>query len=295
MGKNPRALATRQWGQRNSTESDMFGRTWYRAACGVQCVAGSWALQSAASCENAPPPSHVPESELFKPSVPYPYWDSNWDKQNDLKQHFKGRGVSKHIILVRHGQYDETDKEDEKRVLTELGKVQANRTGLRLADMLKAHPGSTLHVSSMTRAKETADIIARHLPAAVRTEPDPLLCEGSPAHTIPTKKYNPRRNKDSERIESAFQKYFHRVVDSPTEEPSHEYEVIVCHGNVIRYLTCRALQLPPEAWLRMCTFNCSLTYLVIRPSGSVSVRALGDIGHLKQEEITFSQHEGFDW
>ena len=33
------------------------------------------------------------------------------------------------------------------------------------------------------------------------------------------------------------------------------------------------LQLPPEAWLRLSTFNCSLTILTIRPSGSVRCTA----------------------
>ena len=42
------------------------------------------------------------------------------------------------------------------------------------------------------------------------------------------------------------------------------YDIVVCHGNVIRFMALRALQLPPEAWLRLCTFNCSLTYLVVR-------------------------------
>ena len=40
-----------------------------------------------------------------------------------------------------------------------------------------------LHVSNLSRAKETADIIAAHLPLAVaRTQPDPLLNEGRPSH-----------------------------------------------------------------------------------------------------------------
>ena len=69
----------------------------------------------------------------------------------------------------------------------------------------------------------------------------------------------------------------------------------MCHGNVIRYMTLRALQLPPEAWLRLCTFNCSLTYLVVRPTGSVSLRALGDVGHLDPPLVTFSMHHGIEW
>ena len=39
-------------------------------------------------------------------------------------------------------------------------------------------------------------------------------------------------------------------------EKQHEYEVIVCHMNVIRYFVSRALQLPPETWLRMRGDNC---------------------------------------
>jgi serine/threonine-protein phosphatase PGAM5 len=91
------------------------------------------------------------------------------------------------------------------------------------------------------------------------------------------------------RIEAAFENYFHRA-DEPVEvvsdstssggngeeeddtmamHPQHEFEIIVCHGNVIRYFFCRALQLPPEAWLRFSPFNCSLTYLTIQPTGTV--------------------------
>jgi len=60
-------------------------------------------------------------------------------------------------------------------------------------------------------------------------------------------------------------------------------------------MALRALQLPPEAWLRLCTFNCSLTYLVVRPTGGVSLRTLGDVGHLPMGLTTFSGHHGFEW
>ena len=88
--------------------------------------------------------------------------------------------------------------------------------------------------------------------------------------------------RDSPRIERAFLTHFHRSdplppattpPPAPTEKtaavseglwawdagvsepvpgggagPSkHEYEVVVAHGNVIRYMVCRALQLPPSA------------------------------------------------
>lgn len=96
-----------------------------------------------------------------------------------------------------------------------------------------------------------------------------------------------------DRIESAFQKYIHRANDDDDCERRHEFEVIVCHGNVIRYFLCRALQLPPEAWLRMSTFNCSITYLVVAPNGYCSARMMGDVGHLSYDETTFSGFHGF--
>ena len=118
--------------------------------------------------------------------------------------------------------------------------------------------------------------------------------------------------------ERAFENYFHRAdpppqqkindeeliasttttttIDSNKEQiQQHEFEIIVGHANIIRYFFCRALQLPPEAWLRLCIFNCSLTYLTIRPTGTVSARMLGDIGHLGYENSTFSMHHGFNW
>ncbi len=151
-----------------------------------------------------------------------------------------------------------------------------------------------------------------------------------PCHHIPGGKVRPSvveiTDQQHPRIERAFLKYFYRadMPDIPTlpddEEngrddnrapkqsmtendisqkiewdPQHEFEIIVCHANVIRYFFCRALQLPPEAWLRLCTFNCSLTYFTIRPTGTVSCRMLGDIGHLPYELNTFSGHTGFNW
>ena len=171
----------------------------------------------------------------------------------------------------------------------------------------------TIRVSNMARAKETAEIIGRSLPESVwRAEPDADLNEGRPCHYIPGTKASARTVKKTdeghERIEKAFRAYFYRSdppsmmneekksEDGTTERkeesepleddkghdstelkphPQHEFEIIVCHANVIRYFLCRALQIPPEAWLRLCTFNCSLTYLTVRPTGTVSCRMLG--------------------
>lgn len=253
----------------------------------------------------------------------YPAWDDNWDGHESSSNPLEN-GITRHIILIRHGQYDETHDEenDAKRVLTPLGRRQARLTGKRIAEMIHGYGTlyrpcrvATLTSSNMTRAKETADIISRFLPKTVeRAEPDPLLNEGIPAQVIPTR---PELdiltdwNKNGKRIEQAFQKYIVRntkeveVLDAPESnqhstsndvpviDQQHEFQIIVCHGNVIRYFFCRALQLPPEAWLRLSTYNCSLTYLMIRPNGRVSCRMMGDIGHLGYSKSSFSMHHGF--
>ena len=70
--------------------------------------------------------------------------------------------------------------------MTELGRKQADLTGQRLAIMQKGIDEKfgpcnikAIRVSNMTRAKETASIIAKHLPLPQNIEiPDPLLNEG---------------------------------------------------------------------------------------------------------------------
>lgn len=284
-----------------------------------------------------------PRRQLWRPRLEYPLWDYDWDGRRpiatedkkadvDAQRVLRKNGITRHIILIRHGQYDESHKEDEKRLLTKLGRDQADSTGKRIAELIKGVDKEfgpcnvkVLRVSDLARAKETADIIAKHLPDVERADPDPLLNEGRPCHTIPGGKARQsvieRTDEQHTRIESAFRKYFFRAVEeaSPNEvednsesafseqtetdssgdecltDPKHEFEIIVCHANVIRYFFCRALQLQPEAWLRLCTFNCSLNYFTIRPTGTVSCRMLGDIGHLPYELQTFSGHHGFNW
>eukprot|EP00934_Nitzschia_sp_Nitz4_P005825 Nitzschia sp. Nitz4//scaffold121_size67750//30500//34949//NITZ4_006067-RA/size67750-processed-gene-0.8-mRNA-1//1//CDS//3329534348//5815//frame0 len=206
-----------------------------------------------------------PRRQLWHPKVEYPLWDPNWDGQHppstgnedtdrQRMRNLRKDGVTRHIILIRHGQYDESEKEDSKRILTELGRKQADFTGKRLRHMISEVSSEfgpcnvkVVRVSDMARAKETADIIASHLPGVARAEPDPDLNEGRPCHNIPGGRASDstiqKTDEQHARIEGAFQKYFHRAPppdydDEEDEEPSehskHEFEIIVCHANVIR-------------------------------------------------------------
>ena len=77
---------------------------------------------------------------------------------------------------------------------------------------------------------------------------------------------------EGSRIEAAFRKYIHRADPKQNHD---SVDVLVCHGNVIRYFVCRALQFAPEAWLRFAVHNGSITVMQVNKKGDVIVTALG--------------------
>ncbi|GBM09354.1 Serine/threonine-protein phosphatase PGAM5, mitochondrial [Araneus ventricosus] len=142
----------------------------------------------------------------------------------------------RHIFLIRHGQYDTAAKNDSDRLLTALGKKQAELVGQRLKD-LKFNYTKMIR-STMTRARETSDIIHKFFPD-LPVENCDLLREGFPVQPEPPGKSwsvpDERYLKDGSRIEAAFRKHFHRADANQTAD---SYEIIVCHANVIRYFIC---------------------------------------------------------
>ena len=193
---------------------------------------------------------------------------------------------SRTLYLVRHGQYGnvESSSDDAQHTLTPLGREQAAQTGRRLAALLRGTQVAAITHSTMTRAAETAALVAEALPG-VPLRPCGLLREGAPARPEPDT-WRPREADvwaDGARIEAAFRAHFRRA--EPGEAPA---EVIVCHGNVIRFCALRALQLPPEAWLRLGLANGSITKVVLRADGGVSLHCLGDAGHFEPQLITFN-------
>jgi len=186
--------------------------------------------------------------------------------------------------LIRHGQYNIEGASDEHRYLTKLGRTQAEWTGNRLKAL--GLPYTLLIKSTMTRAQETGSIIHTVLPT-VPVKDCHLLREGAPVPPEPPighwKPEGYQFYQDGARIEAAFREYFHRA-EAAQEKDS--YTILVCHANVIRYFVCRALQFPPEAWLRLSLNHASITWLSITPSGRVILRALGDSGHMPVDMVT---------
>uniref|UniRef100_A0AAY5KZW0 Serine/threonine-protein phosphatase PGAM5, mitochondrial n=1 Tax=Esox lucius TaxID=8010 RepID=A0AAY5KZW0_ESOLU len=227
-------------------------------------------------------------------------WDFNWDKRDPSTLQTNGKKentsedpsteqengkpkATRHILLIRHSQYNLSGNGDHERVLTHLGREQAELTGQRLAALGLKY--DILIHSTMARATETAKIISKYIPGVELVSCD-LLREGAPIEPVPPVthwKPDAVYHEDGARIEAAFRRYIHRA-DPKQKEDS--YEIIVCHANVIRYFVCRALQFPPEGWLRMGLNNGSITWLTVRPSGRVALRTLGDSGFMPPDKLT---------
>jgi len=217
---------------------------------------------------------------------PFQKWDDNWDRRKPTDSSSDDTPTaSRNIILIRHGQYNLAGATDIEKYLTPLGVKQATLTGQRLAEL--SLPYTHIVRSRMTRAVETADLIHKFLPEVPLLPMDSLLNEGGPIAPEPRSSWHPEYHYevDGARIEAAFRNYFHRA-DPKQKEDS--YEIVVCHSNVIRYFLMRALQLPPEAWLRLSLRHASTSWLVIRPNGRVHCREIGESGHLPPEMLTTS-------
>jgi serine/threonine-protein phosphatase PGAM5 len=187
------------------------------------------------------------------------------------------------LYLVRHGLYDESDPRDEAvgRGLIEAGRTQAQLTGARLAAL--GVPFDTLWTSPLTRARETAAIIAQSL-SGPAPQLAPELAECTPttwredvAATLAAGEAEACRAQ----LEQAFARFF---VPSPAGD---RHELLICHGNVIRWLWCRALGVEPAAWLGMAIANCSLTVIQVKPDGACKLYVFGDAAHLPPELQTY--------
>ena len=58
------------------------------------------------------------------------------------------------------------------------------------------------------------------------------------------------------------------------------HDLVVCHGNVIRWFVTRALAVDPHAWLGMSIANCSLTVITVQADGAMKVLSFSDAGHI---------------
>jgi serine/threonine-protein phosphatase PGAM5 len=193
------------------------------------------------------------------------------------------RGRPKRVLyLVRHGQFD-TDAESPDGLgggLTALGRKQARLTAKRLSEL----PVSVIYHSDLRRAAETAALLHEALPRAQRRA-TPWLRECIPAVPQAFKQKFSRLPaaqlaRDQRQAERAFRQFFR------FSRSGARHELLVCHGNLIRYFVCRVLRVPPAAWGYMDLRQCSVTEVVLQRGWS-RVTMFGDVGHLPKALWTY--------
>lgn len=180
------------------------------------------------------------------------------------------------LYLIRHGAYDPNDTTDPEDGpwLVPLGVAQARLVAARLRAMPVTM--TSLHSSTMPRARQTALVIGREFPDLELQQSD-LLRECTP----PTRRQDVMDRVGAERarecrdgLDQAFSEYF-----KPSRD-ADRHDIIVCHGNVIRYFTTRVLGVDPEAWLGMSIGNCSLTIVRVTANGTMMLMSYNDMGHM---------------
>lgn len=187
------------------------------------------------------------------------------------------------LFLVRHGMYDRDDKADDRTAnpLNALGHQQAKLLGARLA--ASKLPFRTLAASDFTRARETAEDVGAALGLTPAIEPILHECTPTPEHPEYAAHYSAEHIAQCVvQLESAWKKYF-----APTPE-ADTWDLLVCHGNVIRWLVAKATGNDVRKWYAADIGNASLTAIAVRPDGSVRLVLYSDVGHLPPELQTWA-------
>ena len=190
----------------------------------------------------------------------------------------------RNLYLVRHGEYvhDDTCDEYVGCELDSLGREQAALVAARL----KAMPVTftSLQCSPMTRARQTAAIIARSFPGL-----DPARHDDIHECTPPTRRQDVMaglKPGEADECEAQLEAAAARLL-VPATGDRDEHDIVVCHGNVIRWLVCRVLDVDPAAWLGMSIANCSVTIVQVRADGSCKLVSFADSGHIPWERTTY--------
>jgi serine/threonine-protein phosphatase PGAM5 len=87
-------------------------------------------------------------------------------------------------------------------------------------------------------------------------------------------------------IEQSFKEYF-----IPSPDSRDRNDVMVCHGNVIRYFVTKVLNVDTMSWLQMSITNCSLTIIRVLPDGTMKLDTFSDYGHIPENMRTFTGGE----
>jgi len=189
----------------------------------------------------------------------------------------------RYVYLIRHAMYDSVDSLDERTAngLNALGREQAAMIAARLA----ALPVRVKRFvsSDYLRAVETAAVIGTAVGRVA--EQDSLLAECTAPSSRPglDQTHDPAELASCQaKMEVAWAKYF---IASPKADT---HDLLVCHGNVIRWFVNRALGNDVRHWTSLDIGNASLTIVSVRPDGSTRLILFSDVGHIPVAKQTWA-------
>jgi broad specificity phosphatase PhoE len=184
------------------------------------------------------------------------------------------------IYLLRHGYHDLESAHKLGGGLTSTGVEQAQLTAQRFSPL----PISAIYCSTLRRAVETAEIVAQEFPdVPLRRSQDLGECVPCvpPAYAEHFADLSPQDLAWGRRqAEKAFARYFRRT------RGEDRHEIIVTHGNLIRYFVCRVLQVSPKAWGNMDLCNCGISQVLIQSDGRMILVSHNDFSHLPGHLVT---------
>ena len=169
------------------------------------------------------------------------------------------------LYLVRHGQLDMRafEKDQIRAGLTAKGREQVHWTARYLASL----DVSAIYSSTLGRALESAEIISKRFPD-IEVHRSNLLCELpnlASANFVEGKI----------RADKAFTRHVR------LNKRRQRIDILVSHGNLIRYFACRALHIPAESWTLLGSCHCGITQMRIA-EGTIQLVGYNQVTHLPE-------------
>ncbi len=185
------------------------------------------------------------------------------------------------LYLVRHGAYVPDPKADPQLGpgLTALGVAQARLIAARLSSSGTTFDSMTS--STLQRAKDTATVMHETL-SSVPVSQSALLRECTPPlYEAVSADEAAQRAACAKQLDQVFAEFFSAAKNA------RRNDILVAHGNVIRYLVMKTLKVDPRAWLGMSVPHASLTVIQVQPDGAARVLAVGDSGHIPSPLVSW--------
>ncbi|MFW5691045.1 MAG: histidine phosphatase family protein [Chloroflexota bacterium] len=184
------------------------------------------------------------------------------------------------ITMIRHGQYHTARQDDGELTLVGIEQIKLAARALRMDHF------DTIYYSPMRRAEQSAQVIARSFPN-VTIKADDLLRECVPS--VPPRleaifqmhrRKMPHTQDALDRCLARFEMAWERFAEPPQDEGDEVHDLLVCHGNIIRYFVARALTVATDTWINMLMHNGGITRLRVDTSGETTLISHNDMGHL---------------